>query len=385
MAENVIAATPVPFVDLSRSHEPLADQIDEAIAEVRGRGDFILGEAVERFERRFADYVGVDHAIGVGSGTAALAIALRASGIGPGDEVIVPAHTYIATALAVVHAGAEPVFCDVEAATGLIDVDSAAAVVGSRTAAIVPVHLYGQVAALEPLAELAGAHDLLLLEDSAQAHGARVGARLAGSLGDVSAFSFYPSKNLGAFGDGGMVCTDDAGIADLARRLRNLGQAEKGVHSEVGFNERLDTIQAAVLDAKLDHLDGWNGSRRQAAAWYREHLPDCVCCLPERVDVEDVFHLFPIRVPGGSPDRDGVAAALADRGIGTGVHYSPAVHQQPPFATAGSAVPLAEAEAWAAEELSLPMFPGITEEEVGAVCTALGQVLGESAGARAVG
>jgi len=373
----------VPFVDLARQHGPLTGEIEEAIGAVLERGDFILGEAVGEFERRFADYVGVRNAVGVGSGTAALSTALRAGGVGPGDQVIVPAHTYIASALAVLHAGAEPVFCDVDADTGLLDPTAAAAAVGPRTAAIIVVHLYGQVAATGALAELAGRRGLMLLEDSAQAHGARLEGRMAGTLGDAAAFSFYPSKNLGALGDGGMICTNDAELAAAARRWRNLGQAEKGVHAVPGLNERLDTLQAAVLLRKLLHLDEWNRSRRRAAGWYRQRLgvEEAVAgLLPERPGAEDVFHLFPVRIGGGVSERDRVRAELGAAGIGTGIHYWPAVHRQPPFeragGPAGAELPLVEAEAWAEQELSLPIFPGITEGEVEAVCAALERAVG---------
>ena len=373
----------VPFVDLARQHGPMTGEIEDAIGAVLGRGDFILGDAVGEFERRFAEYVGVRHAVGVGSGTAALSIALRAGGVGPGDQVIVPAHTYIASALAVLHAGAEPVFCDVDAGTGLIDPASAAAALGPRTAAIIVVHLYGQVAATGALAELARASGLMLLEDSAQAHGARLDGRMAGTLGDAAAFSFYPSKNLGALGDGGMICTDDAELASAASRWRNLGQAEKGLHTLPGLNERLDTLQAAVLLSKLPHLDEWNRSRRRAAGWYRQRLGldgAVAGLLPERPGAEDVFHLFPVRIGGGAGERDRVRAELGAAGIGTGIHYWPAVHRQPPFERAsepaGARPPLLEAEAWAGQELSLPIFPGITDGEVEAVCVALERAVG---------
>jgi len=287
--------------------------------------------------------------------------------------VIVPAHTFSASALAVLHAGAEPVFCDVEPATGLIDPESAAAAVGERTAAVIAVHLYGQVVELGRLRQLCESKGLLLLEDAAQAHGARSGNARAGALGSVSAFSFYPSKNLGAFGDGGMICTDDAGLAERARRWRNLGQDGKGPHAVPAGNERLDTVQAAILDVKLPHLDAWNESRRQAAEAYADRLPPGLSALPKRDGSEDVFHLFPVRVPGTASDRDALRAELGAAGIGTGLHYTPAVHRQPAFAERGrdEAVTLTESERWADQELSLPIFAGMTQREVGAVCAAL--------------
>lgn len=364
----------VPFVDLDRQHAPLMADIEAAMAAVVARGDFILGAAVEAFEEDFAAFTGVAHAVGVGSGTAALTIALRAAGIGPGDEVIVPAHTFIATALGVVHAGATPVFCDVVDATGLLDFAAAGDRVTPQTAAVIPVHLYGQVCAMDEAEAFADRHGLALIEDAAQAHGARWDGRRAGSFGRAGAFSFYPSKNLGAFGDGGIICTDDAELAAAARSWRNLGQLHKGEHLRAGFNERLDTIQAAVLACKLPNLDAWNSSRREAAGWYRDRLDGVGAILPDRELAEDVFHLFPIRFP----DRDRVAAALAEQGIGTGIHYTPAAHAQPPFQSAGAGAPpggFPVAEAWASEELSLPMFAGMTEDEVETVAVALDRVV----------
>ena len=364
--------SPVPFVDLTRQHAPLFDQIDAAIVATTRRGDFILGEAVDDFEASFAAYVGVSHAIGVASGTAALAIMLRAAGIGSGDEVIVPAHTFTASALGVIHAGATPVFCDVDDETGLVDLESAARVVGPRTAALMVVHLYGQVCDMDAAAGFADEHDLILFEDAAQAHGARWGERTAGSFGRAGAFSFYPSKNLGAFGDGGMICTDDDELADLARSWRNLGQRNKGEHLNAGYNERLDTIQAAILACKLPHLDAWNDSRRQVAGWYAERLPAGCRRLPDRERAFDIHHLFPVRLQ----ERDEVASALAADGVGTGIHYSPAVHRQPLFAAGEPPrTDLAVSEAWAREEISLPMFPFMTESEVEITCAALGRAI----------
>lgn len=363
---KAMAGRAVPFVDLDRQHAELGDEIADAVSAVLARGDFILGEEVEAFEADFASFVGVEHAIGVGSGTAALTIALRSAGIEAGAEVIVPAHTYIASALGVLHAGAVPVFCDVDADTGLLDLDSAAAAVGPCTAALLPVHLYGQVCPMDEIQLFADRHNLLVIEDAAQAHGGTWRGKRAGSFGRAAAFSFYPSKNLGAIGDGGMVCTDDEMLAQAARSWRNLGQRRKGEHLVAGYNERLDTVQAAVLARKLPHLAGWNDSRRRAGDWYRRRLHGAVPTLPERADAEDVFHLFPVRVP----NRDSVQAALAESSIGTGIHYCPAVHQQPPFMIEpGHEFP--GAEAWAKEELSLPMFPGMSEGEVDAVCEAL--------------
>jgi dTDP-4-amino-4,6-dideoxygalactose transaminase len=357
--------TPVPFMDLRRHHAPLAAELREAFERVLGASSFILGEEVERFEARFAELCGVRHCVGVGSGTAALMIMLQAVGIGPGDEVIVPAHTFIATALAVRHVGATPVCADVDYGTGLIDHAAVAAVIGPRTAAILPVHLYGQVCAMDELRTLAERHGLALLEDAAQAHGATYRGRPAGGLGRASAFSFYPSKNLGALGDGGAICTNDPELAERARQLRHLGQRAKGEHLLAGYNERLDGLQAALLRVKLPHLDDWNARRRELAALYREQLADEVGLLEERAESSCVYHLLPIRVPR----RDVVLELLGREGIACGVHYCPAVHEQPPFAAslADSTLALGRSSAWAREELSLPMYPELRPEEAARV------------------
>ena len=285
----------IPFADLSREHAAIAGELDEALRRLVGSSSFTLGEEVERFEQEFAAYCGVEHCIGVASGTAALSLTLIAAGVGRGDEVIVPAHTFIASALGVLHAGATPVLCDVEEGTGLIDPESAAACLSARTAAILPVHLYGQLCDMGALHALAERHGLFVLEDAAQAHGASEGASRAGALGRAGAFSFYPSKNLGALGDAGAITTRDPEIARRARELRNLGQRAKGEHVVAGFNERLDGLQAAFLGVKLRHLDRWNAARRTAASAYREALGDDVVLLEDRGSC--VYHLFPVKTP----------------------------------------------------------------------------------------
>ena len=360
----------VPFVALRRQHDVLAGALRSAFDRVVGASAFVLGEEVEAFEEEFARYCGVTHCVGVGSGTAALELVCRAMGIGAGDEVVVPAHTFIASALGPLHAGATPVFCDVDDGTGLLDPEAAAAAIGPRTAAILPVHLYGQVCDMPAVRMLAERHGLAVLEDAAQAHGADWDGRRAGSFGEAAAFSFYPSKNLGALGDGGAVLTNDAGVAEAVQRLRNLGQRAKGEHVDAGYNERLDALQAAVLRAKLPHLDGWNAARRRHADRYREALKGSVGLLVERTESRSVHHLFPVRLA----DRDDAARRLTAGGVGTGIHYSPAVHRQPPFRelAAGRAFPAAEA--WADEELSLPMFPELRDEEVDRAAEALASV-----------
>ncbi|MFL5823486.1 MAG: DegT/DnrJ/EryC1/StrS family aminotransferase [Solirubrobacteraceae bacterium] len=360
----------VPFNDLTRQHEPLADELRSAFERVLGSSGFILGEETERFEEEFAGLSQVGHCVGVSSGTAALTIMLQAGGIGPGDEVIVPAHTFIATALAVLHAGAEPVCVDVEQDTGLIDPHAVQAAIGPRTAAVLPVHLYGQTCAMDALAELCDRHGLALFEDAAQAQGATYRSRPAGGLGRAAAFSFYPSKNLGALGDAGAICTNDDELASHARTLRDLGRSSDGRHIATGYNERLDGFQAAFLRVKLRHLEDWNQARRRLAYRYRDLLHG-VRLLEEKPESPCIYHLFPIRIA----DRDGLAGALADAGVATGIHYPQAVPDQPAL-TRLSAAEVPAARAWAAEELSLPMFPELAEPEVAmvaeTVCAALG-------------
>jgi dTDP-4-amino-4,6-dideoxygalactose transaminase len=346
---------------LERTHEGLRPELEEAFARVIDTSGFILGAEVDAFEREFASYCSTKHCVGVGSGTAALSLALSAAGVSAGDEVVVPAHTFIASALAVIHVGAVPVLCDVDATTGLMDHFSVEAALSDRTAAILAVHLYGQPCDMDALRALAERRGLFLLEDAAQAHGALYKGRTAGSLGHAAAFSFYPSKNLGALGDGGAICTDDDELADRARQLRHLGQRRKGEHLSAGFNERLDGLQAAMLRVKLPHLDAANEARRHHAARYSEELPESARRLHEEPDRTCNFHLYPVRVA----NRDAVAAELSEHGVQTGVHYAPGLHDQPPVAAvARRPVPLDNATAWAAEELSLPMFPELSQAEI---------------------
>jgi dTDP-3-amino-3,4,6-trideoxy-alpha-D-glucose transaminase len=360
--------TRVGFAALERQHAQIDEELRAAFARVLGSSAFTLGEEVERFEAEFADYCDVAHCVGVASGTAALALMLEANGIGAGDEVIVPAHTFIASALAVTHVGATPVFSDVDAATGLIDADSARSLAGPRTAAVLAVHLYGQACDMAAIEAFARPQGLLVLEDAAQAHGARYSGRPAGSLGTAAAFSFYPSKNLGALGDGGAVCTSDPDVAERVRRLRNLGQRRKGEHTELGYNERLDGLQAALLRVKLPHLDGWNAGRRAHAARYRELLAADVQLLHERSCSPCIYHLYPIRVS----DRAAVAGALDALGVDTGVHYAPAAHRHPAWAQYEIRVGATpNADAWAAEELSLPMHPDLQATEIERVADAV--------------
>jgi dTDP-4-amino-4,6-dideoxygalactose transaminase len=358
----------VRFAALDLQHAPLKERLHDAFERVLNSNAYILGAEVEAFEHEFAAYSGVKQCVGVSSGTSALTLMLRAYNIGPGDEVIVPAHTFIASALAVAHVGATPVLCDVLPDTGLIDPEAARAAIGPRTVGILAVHLYGQACDMDALNAVAKPQGLLVLEDAAQAAGARYRGRMVGSLGAAAGFSFYPGKNLGALGDGGAVCTDDALLASRLRRLRNLGQRVKGEHVELGFNDRLDGLQAALLRVKLEYLDDWNEARRARAADYRELLPEGVTVAAERSDSPSIYHLFATRFT----DRAGMADQLRAAGIETGVHYDRAVHEH----SAWEDHPLRYgdlpiAEAWAAEELSLPMHSDLTRTEVERVAHAI--------------
>ena len=358
----------VRFAALDLQHSAIKNELHAAFDRLLDSSAFTLGAEVEQFEEEFARYCEVEHCVGVSSGTAALTLILRAYNVGPGDEVIVPAHTFIASALAVLHVGATPVLCDVDDATGLIDPAAARAAVGPRTAAIVAVHLYGQACDMDALDALARPHGLMVVEDAAQAAGATYRGRRAGSLGAAAGFSFYPGKNLGALGDGGAICTNDARLAARLRRLRNLGQRGKGDHVEVGYNERLDGLQAAFLRVKLAHLDHWNQARRAHADRYRELLEPYTTMLEERPQSPCTYHLLPTRFE----NRDHVAGVLRASGIETGVHYARAVHQHEAWGARGEVrgrFPVAEA--WAAEELSLPMHADLTEPQIERVATAI--------------
>jgi len=357
----------VPFVDLARQHEPIVDELRTAFDRVLASSAFILGEEVDRFEIEFAAYCGVGHCVGVASGTAALTIMLQAAGIGPRDEVIVPAHTFISNALAVQHTGAVAVFVDVDYGTGLIDHEAVEAAIGPATAAVLAVHLYGQVCDFESLRALAKRHGLLLLEDASQAHGATYRGVRAGRLGHAAAFSFYPSKNLGAFGDAGAICTDDGALAARARRLRDLGRGTDEVHRVRGYNERLDGLQAAVLRVKLPYLDEWNEARRAIAAEYGQGLEESVELLAESPDSPCTYHVFPIRMAR----RDQLRRDLGREEISTRVHYPLALPDQPALRNLYPSFPVARARDWAARELSLPIFPGLTRSEVGHVVSAV--------------
>ncbi len=355
----------VPFLDLSRGVRALRPELDSGLAGVLDSGRFVLGERVAAFEAAFAGYCGAGHAVGVASGTDAVAIALRALGIGPGDEVIVPANTCVPTVAAVEAAGASPVLADVDAQTWTLDPASAAAVVTDRTRAVIPVHLYGLCADVDALRSLG----LVVVEDAAQAHGAELRGRRAGSLGDAAAFSFYPTKNLGALGDGGAVVTNDPAAAELARSLRTYGERERYESVRHGWNSRLDELQAALLLVKLSRLDAWTARRRAIASVYDEAVRHAgLAAQPEPNGFLHARHLYVVRVP----DRDGFRARLAQRGIETAVHYPRPVHGHPAYAQLARPG-LVESERLAAEVVSLPLYPELSDAEADAVAAAVAE------------
>ncbi len=359
----------IPFVDLQTQYQGLKPEVDAAVLAVMQRGDFVLGRAVAEFEKAFAEYCGAEYCVGVDSGYSALELIIRAYDIGPGDEVITAANTFIATTLAISNAGATPVLVDCDPETYNLDANKIEAAITSRTKAIMPVHLYGQTADMDAILAIARKHKLYVFEDAAQASGARYKGRMAGSLGDAAAFSFYPGKNLGAYGDGGAVTTNDADIAEKIRLLRNIGQKVKYFHEIKGFNNRLDTMQAAVLGVKLPHLDGWNENRRRAAAAYAEQLADLPMVTPPTADyAEHIFHLYVVRVE----NREPLMEYLKERGIATGLHYPIPIHLQPAYAELGhERGDFPVTEAYAETILSLPIFPELDEAKVAYVTNAI--------------
>lgn len=337
-------------------------EIDEAIQRVLDRGWYILGEEVQGFEREFASYIGVNHAVGLGSGTEALHVALAACQVGAGDEVITVSHTAVATVAAIELAGATPVLVDIEPDFFTLDPRQLRAAISPRTRAVIPVHLYGQPASLDLIMEIAREHGLRVIEDCAQAHGATYRGKRVGSYGDMACFSFYPTKNLGALGDGGLVCTNDKKLTERARLLREYGWAERYVSHTTGWNSRLDEIQAATLRVKLRYLDQDNQKRARIADRYGEGLNECELVLPPvRDSATHVFHLYVVR----SSKRDQLQAFLKDRGIGTLVHYPVPVHLQPAY---HERTPrrngLSQTERAAQEVLSLPIYPELNDADV---------------------
>lgn len=363
----------IPWIDLTIQHQNIRAEINSAIQGVLDRTDFILGQDVAKLEEEFAAYCGAKYAVGVDSGLSALELSLRAFGIGPGDEVIVPSHTFTATAAAISFAGAQPVFVDADPGTWNINVEKIEEAITARTKAILPVHLYGLPADMDRILEIAKNNKLVVIEDACQAHGARYKGNRAGSLGHAAGFSFYPTKNLGACGDGGMVTTNDAEAAETIRALRNCGQKTKNVHELTPFNHRLDNLQAAILRVKLHYLDQWIESRRNLAALYNQLLAGLNIQLPaEPPDYHHVYHLYVIR----SQNRDVLQSALKECGIGTAIHYPNPVHLQPFFANgADRHGQFPVAEKICNEILSLPMFPELTEEQVKVVSSEISRLL----------
>ncbi len=375
----------VPFVDLARQHAEVRAELSAAVEAVAAGSQFILGPAVERFEASFARYLGVEHCLGVNNGTSALHLALLAAGVGPDDEVITTPLSWISTTWAISYVGARPVFVDVDPHTLAMDPALVERAITPRTKALLPVHLYGQAADLPALADIAERHGLWLIEDAAQAHGARCQGRRVGSWGDLACFSFYPGKNLGAWGEGGAVVTSDAHLAERIRCLRDHAQRSRHEHVAVGYNYRLEGLQGAVLDVKLRRLDAWNEQRRTAALRYLEQLAGCEGLgLPSAGDpLSHVWHLFVVQV--ASAPRDELRRRLDAAGVGTAIHYPRLIPFQPVYHHLGyrpGDFPVAEAVA--AGCLSLPMFPGITAAEVDAAATALRDALEATGGAHTI-
>jgi dTDP-4-amino-4,6-dideoxygalactose transaminase len=354
--------TRIPLLDLVSQYECLSDEILPAMEKVLSSSQFILGEEVELFEDKFAVYCDADHCVGVASGTDALHLALRGLDIGPGDEVITAANTFAATAFAIAYTGASPVFVDVSLDDYNIEVGLIERAITERTKAIVPVHLYGQPADMEAILDIARRFGLKVVEDACQAHGAYLGKQRVGSLGDAGCFSFYPGKNLGAYGDGGAVVTNDTQLAEKIRLLRNYGQRVKNQHSMLGFNSRLDTLQAAVLLVKLNYLDYWNEQRRAVAQRYNELLADLDVVTPtEDRNVQHVYHVYVVQ----HANRDELVEHLKQRGIYCGIHYPTPLPEAQPFRTANTVPKGAPiSTAFAKRILSLPMYPELTETQI---------------------
>ena len=357
----------VPFIDLPREYRTIKDEIDAAIRGVVESGQFILGPQVAAFEREMAAYCGAAHGVGVGNGTDALRLALEVAGVGPGDEVITSPFTFVATAEMVSRVGAVPVFADIEADGYGLDPVDAARKITPRTKAIIPVHLYGEPAAMQSLMKLAESHGLVVIEDAAQAIGAESAGRRVGSVGHFGCFSFFPTKNLGAYGDAGFVTTNDPKFAEGLGMLRQHGARQKYLHEVLGWSSRLDELQAAVLRVKLRHLDAWTEARRTLVRRYRQLLAGAPVQLPtEREGDRGVYHLFTIE----TPQRDALQKYLAGKGIHTAIHYPIPLHLQPLYRSLGPG-PLPSSERAARQVLSLPLFPGLRTDEQDEVAAAI--------------
>jgi dTDP-4-amino-4,6-dideoxygalactose transaminase len=352
----------IPLIDLKKQYESIKPEIDAAIADVVESCQFILGAPVETFEKDFARYCHSQYALGVNSGTSALHMALLAAGVSAGDEVITVSYTFVATAASICYIGAKPVFVDIDPLTCTIDPAKIEAAITPKTKVIMPVHLYGSCADMDSILDIARRHQLIVIEDAAQAHGAEYKGRRAGSMGQLACFSFYPGKNLGAYGEGGAVVTSDERYVGTLRQLRDQGQSEKYFHTMIGYNYRMEAIQGAVLGVKLKYLDDWNAARRAHAAFYLEQLDGTgLRLLAEAPGTKSVYHVFPLF----TPERDALREHLAKAGISTGLHYPIPAHLQPAYRHLGyNEGDLPETERACKEVLSLPMYPELTAEDV---------------------
>ena len=370
----------IPFVDLKAQYLSIKDEIDESIAEVLESCQFILGEKVEAFESDFARYCQTKYSVGVNSGTSALHLALLAAGVKPGDEVITVSYTFVASVAAIRYTGARPILVDIDPRSCTIDPVLIEAAITPRTKAIMPVHLYGSCADMDPILEIARRHDLPVIEDAAQAHGAEYKGRRAGSMGDLACFSFYPGKNLGAYGEGGAVVTNDSASTEVVRRLRDHGQTQKYHHDVVGYNYRMEGMQGAVLGVKLRHLEDWNSSRRQHAANYQRLLADSGLRLLEEMPFShSVYHVFPVF----TPQRDNLVEYLKARGISTGIHYPIPVHLQSGYRDLGYKVgDFPHTEQASNEVLSLPLYAELSSEAVTEVSDAICEFCFQGVGAQ---
>lgn len=359
----------IPLVDLATQSANIKSEVLEAIGEVIDSAGYILGPQVAQFEDQFAQYTGTNHCVGLANGTDALHMALRALDVGQGDEVITAGNSFAATAFAIAYSGATPVFVDIRPEDFNIDASLIESAITEKTKVIMPVHLYGQPARMDAICKIAKKHNLRVVEDAAQAHGAELNGQRCGSFGDIGCFSFYPGKNLGAFGDGGAAVTNDPEIAEKLRLLRNYGQVVKNRHDLLGFNCRLDTVQAAVLLTKMKYIEDWTENRRQVAAWYREELADTDLVLPTaHDDVRHVYHLFVVK----HPQRDALMKHMSEYNVFCGVHYPNALSHATPFQdcrTVPDSCPVVNQ--MAGEILSLPMYPEMTREHVAQVGNAV--------------
>jgi len=361
----------IPLVDLRAQYRSIKDEIDAAIAEVLESCQFVLGEKVEAFESDFARYCQTEYALGVNSGTSALHLALLAAGVKPGDEVITVSYTFVASVAAILYTGARPVLVDIDPRSCTMDPERLEAAITPRTKAIMPVHLYGSCADMDPILEIARRHNLLVIEDAAQAHGAEYKGQRAGSIGNLACFSFYPGKNLGAYGEGGAVVTNDREYAEVIRRLRDHGQSRKYQHDAVGYNYRMEAMQGAVLGVKLRHLEDWNGARRRHAATYRAALADTgLRLLKEMPYSRSVYHIFPVF----TSQRDNLVEHLKAHGVSTAIHYPIPVHLQSGYRDLVYKVgDFRHTEQASNEVLSLPIYAELSSEAVAEVCDSIRQ------------